>query len=309
MAQTLVTGAAGFIGSHLTEALLDRGDAVIGLDALVTGRRVNLESVMGVEAFRFVEGDIRDGTLLRALCADVQTVYHQAAIPSVPRSVDDPVTTTDVNCVGTATVLDAARDADVETVVVASSSSVYGSETGVPKVETMTPQPESPYALSKHYTEQLAMHAHALYGIDTVALRYFNIFGPRQRPDGPYAAVIPAFLARMQAGEPPVIYGDGQQTRDFTYIDNAVQANLAAADADVGGEVLNIGAGERLSVRALVDLLNDVLGTSLTPEHSDPRVGDVKHSSADIDRAERLIGYMPVVDVTSGIRQLVDSVV
>jgi UDP-glucose 4-epimerase len=148
-----------------------------------------------------------------------------------------------------------------------------------------------------------------MYDIDTVVLRYFNIFGPRQRPDGPYAAAIPAFLARMQTGEPPVIYGDGQQTRDFTYIDNAVQANLAAADADVGGEVLNIGAGERLSVRALVDLLNDVLGTSLTPEHSDPRAEDVRHSSADIDRAERIIGYMPAVDATSGIRQLVDSVV
>jgi len=305
MTQTLVTGAAGFIGSHLTEALVDRGDTVIGVDALVTGRRANMESVNNAEAFQFVEGDIRDGELMRELCADVQTIYHQAAIPSVPRSVEDPVTTTDVNCVGTATLLDAARDAGVETVVVASSSSVYGSETAVPKVETMVPQPESPYALSKYHTEQLAMQAHALYGIDTVALRYFNIFGPRQRPDSPYAAVIPAFLARMRAGERPVIYGDGQQTRDFTYIDNAVRANLAAADAGVGGEVLNIGAGEQLSITGLVDLLNDVLGTSLAPEHTEPREGDVRHSSADIDHAERIIGYMPAVDVINGIRRLV----
>jgi len=304
MQTALVTGAAGFIGSHLTTALLDRGYAVRGIDNLATGDRGRLAALDG-EAFRLFEADVRDRDRLQEAMDGAEYVFHQAAVPSVPRSVEDPVTTTDANCTGTATVLDTARDVGVDTVVVASSSSVYGSSGTLPKRESMTPAPESPYALSKYYTEQLAVQCSRLYDIDTVALRYFNVFGPGQDPDGEYAAVIPKFVSLMTAGERPVIYGDGEQSRDFTYIDNVISANVLAAEGDVTGEAFNVACGDRFTVNELVDRLNDALGSDIAPIYDDPRPGDVRHSMADISKAAEQLGYEPGVEFADGLERTV----
>ncbi|WP_338756296.1 NAD-dependent epimerase/dehydratase family protein [Halobacterium salinarum] len=301
MPTALVTGVAGFIGSNLAHALLDHGYEVRGVDNFATGREQNLDPLRPNEDFVFHEADIRDADTMADVSQGADYVFHQAAVPSVPRSVDDPVTTTDANCTGTATVIDAARKADVDTVVVASSSSVYGSTEQLPKVESMTEQPESPYALSKHYTEKLALQASDLYDIDTAALRYFNIFGPRQDPNGDYAAVIPKFISLMLDGERPVIYGDGEQSRDFTFIENAVQANICAAEGDATGEAFNVGTGGRVTVNELVDALNDHLGTELDPIYDDPRPGDVRHSHADISKAREHLDYEPTVDFATGL--------
>jgi nucleoside-diphosphate-sugar epimerase len=306
MPTALVTGVAGFIGSNLATELLDRGYTVRGIDNFETGRKRNLDSLTSDNDFTFHEGDIRDADLMDELVDGVDSVFHQAAVPSVPRSVDDPVTSTDSNCTGTATVLDAARHGDVETAVVASSSSVYGSSETLPKVETMNENPESPYALSKYYTEKLAMQCSDLYGIDTVALRYFNIFGPRQDPNGEYAAVIPKFIDLMRNGERPVIYGDGEQSRDFTYIENAVQANVRAAEGDVTGEAFNVACGGRVTVNELVEKLNDALDTDLEPIYDPPRPGDVRHSHADISKATELLGYEPEVDFETGLERTIE---
>lgn len=305
MPTALVTGVAGFIGSNLAEELLDRGYEVTGIDNFQTGRRSNLTRLTENEEFRFVEGDIRTSADVESAIKDVDYVFHQAAVPSVPRSVEDPVISTDANCTGTAVVLDAARKASVDTVVVASSSSVYGSSEKLPKVETMPTAPESPYALSKYYTEQLAMQCSELYDIDTVALRYFNIFGPYQDPEGAYAAVIPKFIGLMDDGERPVIYGDGKQSRDFTYIDNAVDANIRAAERDVSGETFNVGCGRQITVNELVETLNEKLGTEIDPIYDDPRPGDVRHSTADISKAREQLGYEPTVDFETGIERTI----
>jgi Nucleoside-diphosphate-sugar epimerases len=302
----LVTGVAGFIGSNLTTELLDRGYTVRGIDNFETGRKSNIKSLNDNDEFTFHEGDIRDTDLLAELVDDVDLLFHQAAVPSVPRSVEDPVTSTDANCTGTATVLDAARRANVETAVVASSSSVYGSSETLPKVETMTASPESPYALSKHYTEKLAMQFSDLYEIQTVALRYFNIFGPRQDPSGEYAAVIPKFINLIQKDERPVIYGDGEQSRDFTYIDNAVEANIRAAEGDVTGEIFNVGCGGRVTINELVERLNDILETDIRPIYDPPRAGDVRHSHADISKATELLEYNPRISFEAGLERTVD---
>ena len=306
MPTALVTGAAGFIGSSLAGALLDRGYTVRGMDNFETGREVALEPLEGREEFTFTDADIRDADTMADLTDGVDYVFHQAAVPSVPRSVDDPVTTTDANCTGTATVLDAARKNDVDSVVVASSSSVYGSSEQLPKVETMESNPESPYALSKYFTEKLALQCSDLYDIDTAALRYFNIFGPRQDPNGEYAAVIPKFIDLMLDGDRPVIYGDGEQSRDFTYIDNAIQANILAAESDVTGEAFNVGTGGRVTVNELVETLNDQLGIDIDPIYDDPRPGDVRHSHADISKAESLLGYDPAVGFDEGIERTIE---
>ncbi|QCC46959.1 SDR family NAD(P)-dependent oxidoreductase [Halobellus limi] len=306
MPTALVTGAAGFIGSNLAATLLDKGYSVRGVDNFATGREKNVERLRDSEGFTFHEADIRDQETIGELMTGVEYVFHQAAVPSVPRSVDDPVTTTDANCTGTATVLDAARRADVDTVVVASSSSVYGSSERLPKVETMEERPESPYALSKHFTEKLALQCSDLYDIDTVALRYFNIFGPWQDPEGDYAAVIPKFIDLMLEGERPVIYGDGEQSRDFTYIENAVEANILAAEGDVTGEAFNVGTGGRVTVNELVEALNESLGTDIEPEYDDPRPGDVRHSHADVSKATELLGYEPTVGFAEGLERTVE---
>jgi len=306
MPTALVTGVAGFIGSNLAAELLDRGYTVRGVDNFETGRRQNLESLHGNDDFEFHETDIRDAESMAQITAGVDYVFHQAAVPSVPRSVEDPVTTTDANCTGTATVLNTAREAGVDTVVVASSSSVYGSTETLPKVESMESRPESPYALSKYYTEKLALQFSDLYDIDTAALRYFNIFGPQQDPNGEYAAVIPKFTELMLRDERPVIYGDGEQSRDFTFIDNAIQANILAAEGDVTGEVFNVGCGGRVTINELVDALNELLGTSIEPEYDTPRPGDVRHSHADVSKATELLGYDPTVGFTDGLEHTIE---
>jgi nucleoside-diphosphate-sugar epimerase len=301
----LVTGVAGFIGSNLADALLDRGYDVRGIDNFATGCKQNLTDLRESAAFTFREANIRDADTVETVTDGVDYVFHQAAVPSVPRSVEDPVTTTDANCTGTATVLDAARKADVDSVVVASSSSVYGSTDRLPKVESMESQPESPYALSKYYTEKLALQFSDLYDIDTAALRYFNIFGPQQDPNGEYAAVIPKFISLMLDGDQPVIYGDGEQSRDFTFIDNAIQANILAAERDVTGEAFNIGCGGRVTINDLVDTLNDLLDTDIDPIHDNPRPGDVRHSHAEISKATDLLGYDPKVGFSDGLKRTI----
>jgi nucleoside-diphosphate-sugar epimerase len=306
MTRALVTGAAGFVGSNLAEALLDRGYTVCGLDNFTTGREENLAPIEYRSEFSLVEGDMRDADTTCEAMQDVEYVFHQAAVPSVPRSVEDPVTTTDTNCTGTATVLDAARRSDVESVVVASSSSVYGSSETLPKVETMTASPESPYALSKYYTEQLAVQCSDLYDIDTAALRYFNVFGPRQDPKGDYAAVIPKFIHRLLNRDPPVIYGDGEQSRDFTHIDNVVQANILAAEASVNGEVYNVACGDRITITELAERLASVLGVDIEPVYDDPRPGDVRHSMADISKARDQLGYDPEVGFEEGLQRTIE---
>jgi len=296
------------VGSNLVRALLDRGHDVRGIDDLSTGRRENLAGVRDHERFEFLEGDVRDPEDVERALEGVEWVFHQAAVPSVPRSVEDPRLSTDANCVGTATLFDAARDSTVERVVVASSSSVYGSSEELPKRESMPVDPESPYALSKYYTEQLAVQASELYGIGTVALRYFNVFGPRQDPHGDYAAVIPKFVRLMLESERPVIYGDGEQSRDFTYVENVLEANVLAAESDASGEVINVACGDRTTVNQLVEHVNDVLDTSLEPIYDDPRPGDVKHSYADVSRARDLIGYEPTVPFRDGLERTVEFI-
>lgn len=306
MPTALVTGVAGFVGSNLADALLDREYDVRGVDNFTTGREKNLDSLYADGDFEFHETDIRDAEAIADVTSGVDYVFHQAAVPSVPRSVEDPVTTTDANCTGTATVLNAAREADVDTVVVASSSSVYGSTERLPKVETMESRPESPYALSKYYTEKLALQFDELYDVDAAALRYFNIFGPRQDPSGEYAAVIPKFIELMLDGDRPVIYGDGEQSRDFTFVDNAIQANVLAAERDVSGEAFNVGCGGRVTINELVDTLNDLLDTDVDPRYDDPRPGDVRHSHADVSKARELLGYEPEVGFAEGLERTIE---
>ena len=302
----LVTGAAGFIGSNLADVLVDRGYTVRGIDNFSTGRHQNIDPLADRDGFSFTELDIRDADGVDAVMEGVDYVFHQAAVPSVPRSVEDPVTSTDANCTGTATVLNAARNADVETAVVASSSSVYGSSEELPKAESMEANPESPYALSKYYTERLAIQCSELYDLDTVALRYFNVFGPRQDPEGEYAAVIPKFIELIRGGDRPVIYGDGEQSRDFTYIDNVVQANVLAAEGDATGVATNVACGGRITINELCTRINDVLGTDIDPIHDDPRPGDVRHSMADVTKASAELGYEPTVEFQEGLERTVE---
>jgi nucleoside-diphosphate-sugar epimerase len=303
MTRALVTGAAGFIGSHLSRELLDRGHMVRGFDNFSTGDPARIDSLTDREDFEFLEGDLRNEDAVEAAVSDAEWVFHQAAVPSVPRSVENPKLTTTANCVGSTNLLVAARDADVESVVVASSSSVYGSGDESPKHEDQPDNPESPYALSKYWTERLAVQFSDLYGLETVALRYFNIFGPGQDPDGDYAAVIPKFIDLMLDGEQPVIYGDGEQSRDFTYIENAVQANIKAAKSDCAGEAMNIGCGDNTTVNALVEQLNEILELNIDPIHDEPRPGDIRHSHADISKARTETGYEPLVDFREGLER------
>lgn len=302
MAHYLVTGGAGFIGSNLVDALVADGHSVRVLDNLTTGRRANLAHLQG--QIDFVEGDIRAYDQVLAAMQGIDYVLHQAALPSVPRSVQDPITSNAVNVDGTLHVLAAAQTAGVRRVVMASSSSVYGSNSALPKQETMCPQPKSPYAVSKLAGEQYGQVFWQVYGLETVALRYFNIFGPRQDPRSAYAAVIPRFIRAMLAGEPVMIHGDGQQSRDFTYIDNAVQANLLACTApEAAGSVLNIACGSRYTLLELVEQLAAILGRSPQVVHTPSRAGDVPHSQADIERARTLLGYAPQVDFVEGLRR------
>jgi UDP-glucose 4-epimerase len=297
---TLVTGGGGFIGGHLVDRLLELGHAVRVLDNFSTGHRANLRRALA--HIELIEGDLRDPDTVRRATQGAEIVLHQGALPSVPRSVNDPRTTNAVNVEGTLNVLLAARDAGVRRVVVASSSSVYGDTPTLPKVETMPPMPRSPYAISKLAAEQYTCAFAALYGLEAVALRYFNVFGPRQDPTSQYAGVIALFCTAALRGRPYTVQGDGLQSRDFTYVENAVQANLLAATApDVAGQVFNIACGQRITLLDMVAILNRLAGRELPVEYGPPRAGDVRHSLADIGRARQLLGYAPAVDVAEGL--------
>jgi UDP-N-acetylglucosamine/UDP-N-acetyl-alpha-D-glucosaminouronate 4-epimerase len=296
----LVTGGAGFIGSNIAEALVRRGHRVRVLDDFSTGRRENLAD-LGVEV---VEGDLRDAATVRRAVAGVDGVFHQAALRSVPRSVDDPLSSNEVNVTGSLVLLLACREARVRRLVYASSSSVYGDDPTLPKVETLPTQPISPYAVSKLAAEHYCQTFARLYGLETVSLRYFNVFGPRQNPESKYSAVIPRFLVQALAGEPLEVHGDGEQSRDFTYIDNVVQANvLAMTTPGVSGEVFNVACGTRHSLLAIADAIAGFLGRQLARNHVAARAGDVRHTQADIGKAERLLGYRPAVDFATGMRR------
>jgi len=309
MALNLVTGGGGFIGSHITERLLSEGHEVRVLDNFSTGRRENLGFANGGTRGRLevIEGDITDEATVRRAMEGVEHVFHQAAIPSVPRSVADPAASNHANVTGTLLLLLAARDAGVKRFVYASSSSVYGESPTLPKVETMPPEPLSPYAISKLAAEQYARAFHRLYGLPTIGLRYFNIFGPRQDPGSEYAAVIPKFITAIAAGRRPVIFGDGEQTRDFTYISNAVDANLRARDSGEAafGRSFNVACGDRASLLDLVAQINRIQGTRIQPEHAAPRPGDVRHSLADITAAGASLGYQPAVGFAEGLARTV----
>ncbi len=303
---TLVTGGAGFIGSNLVEALVARGHEVRVLDDLSSGYRKNIEPFVASGRARFTEGDLRDSRLVASLVDGCDYVIHQAAIPSVVKSVEDPVLTHDVNVNGTFGLFEAARKAGVKRVVFAGSSAVYGNSEVLPKVESMAPAPLSPYALHKSAGEAYGKIYTELYGLEVVTLRYFNVFGPRQDPKSDYAAVIPKFITRMLSGRPVTIFGDGSQTRDFCHIDNVVEANLlACTTAGVAGMSFNIACGERISLVQLVQRLNQVLGTDLAPEFAPPRAGDIAHSVADISLARSALRYTAPVDLTLGLERTI----
>lgn len=305
MATFLVTGGGGFIGSHIVRALLDRGDEVRVIDDFSTGRRKNIAGI--IEDIELIEQSIVDFEAIEPAFEGVDYVLHQAAIPSVPRSVEDPVSSHEANCTGTLNVMRAARDAGCERLVQASSSSVYGTSPELPKVETMRPKPISPYAATKLTQEAYADAFHGSFDLETVSLRYFNVFGPRQDPTSQYAAVIPIFCNRMLKGKKPVVFGDGEQTRDFTYVQNVVQANIKAALATEGaGEAFNIACGQRVSLNELLDMLREMIGTDIEAIYDDPRVGDVKHSLADISAAQVAFGYEPEVSFEEGLQRTVD---
>lgn len=296
----VVTGGAGFIGSHLTERLLKDGFRVHVVDNFATGNRANLERLKG--DLEVHEISITDLEALRPIFAGVDTVFHQAALPSVPRSIDDPLTTHNYNATGTLNVLVAARDAGVRRVVYAASSSAYGEIDGDYKVETMLTHPISPYGVAK-LTGELYCQAFAqVYDLQTACLRYFNVFGPHQDPTSQYAAVIPLFITQMLRGQSPLIHGDGLQSRDFTFIDNVVHGNLLASEAPrANGQVMNLATGSKITLLDLVEKINALLGTNIPAVHDAVRTGDIKHSRADIQKAGELLGYEPVVDFDTGL--------
>jgi nucleoside-diphosphate-sugar epimerase len=304
--RVLITGGAGFIGSHLTETLRSAGATVRVLDNFSTGRRDNLQGIAGVDLF---EADIRDAEACRRAAQDVEVLFHQAALGSVPRSMADPATTIAVNVTGTANVFAAAKSAGVRRVVYASSSSVYGDSEELPKIEGREGRVLSPYALSKRMNEELAeLFAHR-FAMELVGLRYFNVYGPRQDPEGPYAAVIPRFFRACLSGSSPVLFGDGEQSRDFTYVEDAVSANLLAATApsDACGSAYNVGGGARTTVRELARQVAEVVGAPVTPRSEPPRPGDVRHSLADLRRATARLSYRPAVTLSAGLRRTAAS--
>ena len=305
--RVLVTGGAGFIGSHLCFALAQLGAQVVALDDLSGGERANLESAqtVGSDRIELVEGSLLDKTTLAACTDGCRFVFHQAALPSVSRSIEHPLLFHEVNVTGTINVLEAARRSRVERVMFAASSSAYGDAKTLPKTETMAPLPQSPYAATKLAGEHQVRAYAACFDLDAVSLRYFNIFGPRQNANSAYAGVIAAFAKALVTGQDPQIDGDGQQSRDFTYVANAVQANLLAARTQqpIGGEVINVGSGVRISINELATTMAEELGrTDLQPQFRPPRPGDVKHSLADVSKAKTVLGYCPIVSFREGVR-------
>lgn len=306
MAVKLVTGGAGFIGSHLAERLADLGHEVRILDNFTTGRRENIEHLAG--RVDVIEGDIRDADAAARAVAGADTVFHLAALASVPRSVDDPVTSNDVNVNGTLSMLIASRNASVRRFVYSSSSSVYGDTPELPKREDMPARPMSPYAVGKLAGEYYTRTFYGLYGLETVCLRYFNVFGPRQDPTSQYAAVVPIFTSRLLAGQAPTIYGDGEQSRDFTYVSSVVDANVLASEkTGAEGGVFNIARGHTITVNELYDRLQGLTGTTIDAVYEEARPGDVKHSFADIEQARRALGFSPDVGLEEGLELTVES--
>ncbi len=305
MARWLVTGGAGFIGSHLAEALVGKGETVRIADSFITGNRRNLAAA-GDRA-ELVEGDLADPAVAARAVAGMDYVLHQAAIPSVPRSVKDPATSNRANVDATLQLLIAARDAKVRRVVYAASSSAYGDTPTLPKREDMPTRPLSPYALQKLVGEQYMQLFTTLYGLETVSIRYFNVFGPRQDPSSPYSGVIALFVTALLAGKPPTIVGDGGQTRDFTYVANVVDGVLRAATAPgASGEVINVATGRQISISELAKALGEIIGVRAAPVHIDPRPGDVRDSLADVSKAKAILGYEPTVGLEEGLRRTVE---
>ncbi|MGB9624419.1 MAG: SDR family oxidoreductase [Phycisphaerae bacterium] len=305
MANFLVTGGAGFIGSHLVAALLERGDRVRVLDNFSTGRRENLTPFLG--RIDLIEGDLRNLDDCRRACRDIEFILHEGAVPSVPRSVEEPVMTHQSNVDGTFNILEAARLAKCRRVIYAASSSAYGDTPTLPKHEEILPQPLSPYGVHKLAGEFYCRAYYECFGLETLSLRYFNVFGPRQDPKSQYAAAIPAFVTAILAGRPPTIYGDGEQTRDFTHVANVVHANLLAAQAKkTSGQVVNIACGERVSINRIVARINEYLGTTVKPLYAPARPGDVRDSLADIRLARQLIGFEPSVSFDEGLARTID---
>jgi UDP-glucose 4-epimerase len=304
--KALVTGGAGFIGSHIAQRLVDGGHEVVVLDNLSTGKRENLSAI--ARAIRFVEGDVRDRAVLDAEAVGCDVVFHEAAIVSVPYSVEHPEESHDVNIVGTLNVLQAARKANVRRVVFASSAAVYGEEPTLPKTEAMLPQPISPYGIEKLASEHYLATWARLFGVETVALRYFNVFGPRQDPSSPYSGVISIFADRIRTGRAITFFGDGSQSRDFVYVGNVVDANLLAATRDgVSGRVFNVGCGQRTTLLQLADLIGEAAGRPVERAFAAPRAGDIKDSLADIARARAELAYEPRVGVAEGLALLLRS--
>lgn len=307
MSKVLVTGGAGFIGSNLTDALLKQGHRVRVLDNFSTGKRENLHFHQSYSSLEIFEGDICDPALCKKAMKNIEYVFHEAALPSVQRSVEDPLGSNSVNGGGTLNILIAAREEGVKRVVYASSSSIYGDTPTLPKKEEMPPNPLSPYALQKYVGEQYCRLFYQLYGLETISLRYFNIFGPRQDPNSIYSAVIPRFIDALIHNQPPTVFGDGEQSRDFTYIENVVLANLLAMSVDhVHGDVVNVACGKRISLNQLLDVLKKILGSKILPVYEEPRKGDVKHSLADISQGKKILNYEPKVDIEMGLRKTVE---
>jgi UDP-glucose 4-epimerase len=307
MARCLITGVAGFIGSALARAVLAQGDQLRGIDNFATGKRENLGEIFAQMDFRQI--DLLDLEALREACVEVDYVLHEAAIPSVPKSVLDPLGSNRANVDGTVNLLVAARDAKVKRVVYAASSSAYGDTPTLPKREDMTPNPISPYAVAKLASEHYMISFYRCYGLETVCLRYYNVFGPRQDPTSPYSGVLAKFITLMLKGEAPTIFGDGTQSRDFTYIDNTVEANLLAAKApaaEVAGRVFNVATGRRVDLNEMFQALKKLTGYSGEVQYGPERGGDIKHSLADISQAEKHLGYKPKVDFEEGLRRTVD---
>ncbi len=303
MKKVIVTGGTGFIGSHLTELLLSRGYQVVIIDDLSTGKMANIAPLLKRPNVEFIQGSITDLPRLQNFFQGVDYVFHQAALSSVPRSVADPLSTNQVNTTGTLNVLLAARDNNVSKVIYASSSSVYGDTPTLPKREDMIPDPQSPYALTKLVGEYYCRIFHQLYNLPTICLRYFNVYGPRQDADSPYSAVIPISITRLAEGKPPIIYGDGEQTRDFTFVKDVIQANIIGAESDACG-VFNIGRGESNTINDLARTITRIIEKDVQFEYQPQRAGDVKHSLADISRA-RAIGYEPQYSLDKGLRETI----